>query len=93
MERQVFAALHNGPSNDDLAASLHITPRTAKFHIANLRTKLGGLSRLQVCLLAALEKLEIPAVCLTCTYTLESAPELIQSAQAIFGRWAHYSGR
>ncbi|NEC69489.1 hypothetical protein G3I41_33675 [Streptomyces sp. SID9727] len=80
MERQVFAALHNGPSNEALAVSLHITPRTAKFHIANLRTKLGGLSRLQLCLLAALEKLEVPAMCLTCTRTLTKAPELARSA-------------
>ncbi|MFJ7626571.1 helix-turn-helix transcriptional regulator [Streptomyces sp. NPDC097595] len=80
MERQVFAALHDGPSNEALAASLHITPRTAKFHIANLRPKLGGLSRLQLCLLAALEKLEIPAICLTCAHTLAKAPELTHSA-------------
>ncbi|WP_073862545.1 helix-turn-helix domain-containing protein [Streptomyces sp. CB01249] len=80
MERQVFAALHDGPSNEALAVSLHITPRTAKFHITNLRTKLGSLSRLQLCLLAALEKLDIPAICPTCARNLAKAPELTHSA-------------
>lgn len=51
-ELSVFRCLHTGPTNAQLAAHLHLTVRTAKFHVANIRAKLGGVSRLQACLLA-----------------------------------------
>ncbi|MGW1224033.1 helix-turn-helix domain-containing protein [Streptomyces sp. NPDC001478] len=79
-ERQVFAALYSGPSNEELAARLHITPRTVKFHIVNLRTKLGGLTRLRLHLLAALERLELPAVCPACAHVLAEQPRLAPCA-------------
>jgi DNA-binding CsgD family transcriptional regulator len=51
-ELSVFRCLATGPTNAQLAAHLHLTVRTAKFHVANIRAKLGGVSRLQACLLA-----------------------------------------
>ncbi|MCP3822401.1 LuxR family transcriptional regulator [Streptomyces sp. A3M-1-3] len=56
-EAAVFALLHTAPSNEEIARDLHISERTVKFHIANLRKKLGEVSRLQLCLLAALTQL------------------------------------
>ncbi|WP_448318762.1 response regulator transcription factor [Streptomyces sp. CO7] len=53
-ELLVFQHLHSGPSNADLAQKLSVTPRTIKFHITNIREKLGGITRLQACLLSAL---------------------------------------
>ncbi|MEU0396335.1 LuxR C-terminal-related transcriptional regulator [Streptomyces sp. NPDC006208] len=57
-EVMLFARLHTAPSNEELAASLHISVRTVKFHVANMRRKLGDVSRLQLCLLAALRDLD-----------------------------------
>ncbi|MEV7526656.1 LuxR C-terminal-related transcriptional regulator [Streptomyces sp. NPDC091371] len=51
-EREVFDAMTCGPTNEDLAASLGMAIRTVKFHLENLRGKLGGISRIQTCLLA-----------------------------------------
>ncbi|MCB5169042.1 helix-turn-helix transcriptional regulator [Streptomyces bambusae] len=51
-ELSVFRCLPTGPTNAQLAEHLHLTVRTAKFHVANIRAKLGGVSRLQACLLA-----------------------------------------
>ncbi|MFC9029711.1 response regulator transcription factor [Streptomyces cyaneofuscatus] len=51
-ERAVFVHMATGPSNADLAKHLHLTASTIKFHLANIRSKLGGVSRLQLCLLA-----------------------------------------
>ncbi|MFJ8012673.1 helix-turn-helix domain-containing protein [Streptomyces sp. NPDC096339] len=51
-EREVFGAMTYGPSNEELATSLGMAIRTVKFHLENLRGKLGGISRIQTCLLA-----------------------------------------
>ncbi|TPQ23805.1 LuxR C-terminal-related transcriptional regulator [Streptomyces sporangiiformans] len=56
-ESVVFALLHSAPSTLDISRELNISERTAKFHISNMRTKLGGISRLQLCLLSALSRL------------------------------------
>ncbi|MFD4372606.1 helix-turn-helix transcriptional regulator [Streptomyces sp. NPDC058486] len=53
-EREVLAAMPAGESNADMAVTLGITERTVKFHVTNLREKLGGLSRIQLHLLALL---------------------------------------
>ncbi|WP_086826389.1 helix-turn-helix transcriptional regulator [Streptomyces sp. NRRL B-24572] len=57
-EEKVLDLLRGGPSNAEIAAHLGITPRTVKFHVSNLRVKHGGLSRLQLCLLATLRRLD-----------------------------------
>ncbi|MBD0707179.1 MULTISPECIES: helix-turn-helix domain-containing protein [unclassified Streptomyces] len=51
-EVQVLSSMPGGESNTDLAESLGITERTVKFHVTNMREKLGGLSRAQLHLLA-----------------------------------------
>ncbi|MER7732629.1 helix-turn-helix transcriptional regulator [Streptomyces erythrochromogenes] len=51
-ELQMFHAMTCGPSNDELAKGLGMTIRTVKFHLENIRGKLGGISRVQTCLLA-----------------------------------------
>lgn len=56
-EAAVFALLHTAPSNEEIAHGLCISERTVKFHISNMRKKLGEVSRLQLCLLAALARL------------------------------------
>ncbi|MFJ6798542.1 response regulator transcription factor [Streptomyces sp. NPDC091268] len=53
-ESAVFRCLATGASNAELAAELQLSVSTVKFHVHNIRTKLGGISRLQACLLAAL---------------------------------------
>ncbi|MFD9332855.1 helix-turn-helix transcriptional regulator [Streptomyces sp. NPDC060028] len=53
-ESAVFLCLATGASNAELAAELQLSVSTVKFHVHNIRTKLGGISRLQACLLAAL---------------------------------------
>lgn len=73
-EKQLFATLHNAPSNEEVAACLHVTPRTAKFHIANIRTKLGGMSRLQLCLLSALHHRGLLSLCDSCMLLFTSWP-------------------
>ncbi|MGW1770752.1 response regulator transcription factor [Streptomyces sp. NPDC002104] len=52
-ELQVFHAMACGPTNDELAEGLEMTVRTVKFHLENIRGKLGGITRVQTCLLAA----------------------------------------
>ncbi|MFD5146819.1 LuxR C-terminal-related transcriptional regulator [Streptomyces sp. NPDC058401] len=42
----------SGPTNGELAQSLCMSSRTVKFHLENIRGKLGGISRIQTCLLA-----------------------------------------
>jgi PAS domain S-box-containing protein len=44
-ERDVLALLVLGRSNEEIAASLDVTPRTVKFHQANVFEKLGAESR------------------------------------------------
>lgn len=53
-ESVVFMNLCTGASNSELAEKLRLSVGTVKFHVSNIREKLGGLSRLQVCLLSAL---------------------------------------
>ncbi|MET9604738.1 helix-turn-helix transcriptional regulator [Streptomyces sp. NPDC006512] len=55
-ESAVFLCLATGASNAELAAELHLSVSTVKFHVGNIRAKLGGISRLQACLLAALAR-------------------------------------
>ncbi|MFD4244524.1 response regulator transcription factor [Streptomyces sp. NPDC058525] len=55
-ESAVFLCLATGASNAELAAELQLSVSTVKFHVGNIRTKLGGISRLQACLLAALAR-------------------------------------
>ncbi|MFJ8858481.1 response regulator transcription factor [Streptomyces sp. NPDC102451] len=68
-ECAVFVRLQTGPSNAELGRCMHLTERTVKFHLANIRSKLGGISRLQLCLLAAHHEVCLTAerhdVCLT----------------------------
>ncbi|MFE0701929.1 response regulator transcription factor [Streptomyces sp. NPDC058872] len=61
-EREVLAAMPGGESNADMALALGISERTVKFHVMNLREKLGGLSRLQLHLLALLAETVMPAM-------------------------------
>ncbi|WP_424211712.1 LuxR C-terminal-related transcriptional regulator [Streptomyces sp. BI20] len=51
-EREVFEYLAHDPSNEQIARHLGMAERTVKFHVANLRAKLGGLSRIRVSVLA-----------------------------------------
>ncbi|MEU2390684.1 helix-turn-helix transcriptional regulator [Streptomyces sp. NPDC007369] len=55
-ESAVFLCLATGASNAELAGELQLSVSTVKFHVHNIRTKLGGISRLQACLLAALAR-------------------------------------
>lgn len=47
-ERDVLRALLRGDSSQDIAGALGISPRTVKFHQANLLRKLGAESRLEL---------------------------------------------
>ncbi|MCY0953551.1 helix-turn-helix domain-containing protein [Streptomyces sp. H27-S2] len=55
-ESAVFLCLATGASNAELAVELRLSVSTVKFHVVNIRAKLGGISRLQACLLAALAR-------------------------------------
>ncbi|MET9320984.1 helix-turn-helix transcriptional regulator [Streptomyces sp. NPDC003038] len=55
-ESAVFLCLATGASNAELAVELQLSVSTVKFHVVNIRAKLGGISRLQACLLAALAR-------------------------------------
>ncbi|MGW5847031.1 response regulator transcription factor [Streptomyces sp. NPDC055254] len=55
-ESAVFLCLATGASNAELAAELQLSVSTVKFHVVNIRAKLGGISRLQACLLSALAR-------------------------------------
>lgn len=52
----MFVCLATGASNAELADELRLSVSTVKFHVVNIRAKLGGISRLQACLLAALAR-------------------------------------
>ncbi|WP_187282327.1 MULTISPECIES: helix-turn-helix domain-containing protein [unclassified Streptomyces] len=53
-EREIFSLLSNAPTFDDLAESLKITKRTVKFHVHNMRERLGGISYTQLCVVSYL---------------------------------------
>ncbi|MEU5808146.1 helix-turn-helix transcriptional regulator [Streptomyces sp. NPDC047718] len=55
-ESAVFLCLATGASNAELADGLRLPVSTVKFHVHDIRTKLGGISRLQACVLAALAR-------------------------------------
>ncbi|WP_406453519.1 helix-turn-helix transcriptional regulator [Streptomyces sp. NBC_00876] len=74
-EEQLFATLHNAPSNEEVAAHLHVTPRTVKFHIANIRSKLGGMTRLRLCLLSALHHRGLLSLCDACMPLFANPPD------------------
>ncbi|WP_052424917.1 helix-turn-helix domain-containing protein [Streptomyces fulvoviolaceus] len=59
-ERQILGRLVSSEEYGELARSLGISERTVKFHVANLRNKLGGLSRLQLCQVALLDLTCLP---------------------------------
>lgn len=57
-ELEVFTEMAGGPTNQQLAHCLGMSIRTVKFHLENLRGKLGGLSRIQTCLLAVHHRID-----------------------------------
>jgi DNA-binding CsgD family transcriptional regulator len=48
-ECEVFALLGHASGNTEIAEHLGISSRTVKFHVANIRVKLGGLSLHLLC--------------------------------------------
>ncbi|MFD8207462.1 helix-turn-helix transcriptional regulator [Streptomyces sp. NPDC059695] len=57
-EHQILAQLVMASESEDVARRLGISVRTVKFHIANLRKKLGGLSRFQLCLVGVMDLMQ-----------------------------------
>ncbi|MFC8722664.1 response regulator [Kitasatospora sp. NPDC057198] len=51
-EREVLALVGRGLTNGELAERLHITPGTAKAHVASLRSKLGARDRVRLVVIA-----------------------------------------
>jgi DNA-binding NarL/FixJ family response regulator len=51
-EREVLTLVGRGCSNHEIATELHISPATAKSHVARLFTKLGARDRVQLVILA-----------------------------------------
>jgi DNA-binding NarL/FixJ family response regulator len=47
-EREVLALVGRGPSNEEIAAALVISPATAKTHVSHAMTKLGARDRAQL---------------------------------------------
>jgi DNA-binding NarL/FixJ family response regulator len=52
-ERTVLALLAQGKSNKAIGAALHITERTAKFHVGTIMRKLNAANRTEAVTLAA----------------------------------------
>jgi DNA-binding NarL/FixJ family response regulator len=50
-EREVLGLVHENLSNKEIASRLHISPRTAKFHVSNLLAKHGVKKRAELILL------------------------------------------
>lgn len=59
-EREVLALVARGRSNDEVAASLFISPHTAKTHVKNTMLKLGAHDRAQLVIAAYESGLLIP---------------------------------
>ena len=57
-ESEVFDALGNGLSNAQIANALAISERTVKFHISEIRAKLGLESRLQIGIVSCIRTLD-----------------------------------
>jgi DNA-binding NarL/FixJ family response regulator len=51
-EREVLTLVGRGRSNGEIAADLHISPATAKAHVARLFTKLDARDRVQLVIIA-----------------------------------------
>ncbi|MEV1171711.1 response regulator transcription factor [Nonomuraea sp. NPDC049784] len=51
-EREVLTLVGRGLSNAEIAAQLHISPGTAKAHVASLLTKLDARDRIQLVIMA-----------------------------------------
>jgi DNA-binding NarL/FixJ family response regulator len=60
-EREVLTLVGRGMSNAELATHLHISPGTAKTHVASLLAKLGARDRVQLVILAYETGLVSPA--------------------------------
>ncbi|WP_418959332.1 helix-turn-helix domain-containing protein [Streptomyces tritici] len=54
-ESQILVQLAASQDSDELSRAMGISVRTVKFHVANLRNKLGGISRFQLCLVGVFE--------------------------------------
>ncbi|MGW1158176.1 helix-turn-helix domain-containing protein [Streptomyces sp. NPDC002513] len=80
-EHQILEQLVTSPEYGELARSLGISERTVKFHVTNLRNKLGGLSRLHLCMVALLDLMALPRSTDICPShrTLGALTELIPS--------------
>ncbi|WP_443062617.1 LuxR C-terminal-related transcriptional regulator [Streptomyces sp. NBC_00390] len=62
-EHDVLVALRDAVDDATAAAELKVKERTVKFHVANMRAKLGDISRTQLCAVAALHQLLRCASC------------------------------
>jgi NarL family two-component system response regulator LiaR len=51
-EREVLALLVEGLSNAEIAAQLHVTVATVKYHVSNILSKLGATNRTEAAALA-----------------------------------------
>jgi DNA-binding NarL/FixJ family response regulator len=51
-EREVLAEVGRGKSNQEIGASIHMSPATARTHIGRLLTKLGARDRTQLVVIA-----------------------------------------
>ena len=56
-ELEVLALIGKGASNNEIAATLDITPRTAKVHVQNILGKLGATNRTEAVSIAVRQKL------------------------------------
>jgi DNA-binding NarL/FixJ family response regulator len=51
-EKEVLGLVASGLSNDEIAASLYVSPLTAKTHVSRILTKLGARDRAQLVVIA-----------------------------------------
>ena len=56
-ELEVLALMGKGASNNEIAATLDITPRTTKVHVQNILGKLGATNRTEAVTIAVRQKL------------------------------------